>query len=46
MDLKSMARDVQEARVPQSAGMRDSGPDRIDSDRLGAIFTLKGASGV
>ena len=24
-----MARDVQDARVPQSAGMRESGPDRM-----------------
>jgi len=34
LQTKKMARDVQDARVPRSAGMRESGPDRIDSDRL------------
>jgi len=38
-----MARDVQDAQVPRRPWMAESSPDRIDSDRLRAIFTLRGA---
>jgi hypothetical protein len=40
---KKMARDVQDARVPRSAWMRESGPDGIDSNRLMAILAPLGS---
>jgi hypothetical protein len=41
--IGKMARDVQDARVPRSAWMRESGPDRIDSNRLMAILAPLGS---
>jgi hypothetical protein len=38
-----MARDVRDAQVPQRPWMAESGPDRIDSNRLKAILAPFGA---